>query len=134
MKRILALALVGSVVVVAVALFLTSGGPRTIAAVDHPDGPRVRVVQEFAGFDGFETTLYYDIGDGQWRWYYFDHDDSYWRRADAQYDGSVISVGSPDRGAVIDTEEHIVTITNDEIGMRENSLSREIVELPAGLD
>ncbi len=135
-KRPLAgLALVATCITVAAcALYLTVRDPHVVAGLDHPDGPRVRLVQEFVGIEGFETTLYYDNGDGRWRWYYFDHDDSYWRHADAGYEGPEISIGTAARGAAINTAQHVVTITNDEIGYRQRPLSADIADLPSGLD
>ncbi len=52
---------------------------RVLASVDHPNGTRLRVVQYFNYQpELFTTSIYFDNGDGNWHWYYFDHEDSYW--------------------------------------------------------
>jgi hypothetical protein len=53
---------------------------RVIVKVDHPKGTRLCVIQQFNDFSPelFTTSISFDDGDGNWRWYYFDHEDSYW--------------------------------------------------------
>ena len=52
---------------------------RVIVKVDHPKGTRLCVIQQFNDFSPelFTTSISFDDGDGNWRWYYFDHEDSY---------------------------------------------------------
>ncbi|MCC6507885.1 MAG: hypothetical protein IT423_02170 [Pirellulaceae bacterium] len=64
---------------------------RTIVAIDLPAKKRVRVIQTFGG-EPFDTKVYFDAGDGQWGFYYYEHEDWYWNKADVQSDGETISI------------------------------------------
>ena len=77
---------------------------RVIASVDHPNGTRLRVIQYF-NFQPelFTTSIYSDEGDGQWRWYYFDHEDSYWGSASTEINDSKILITSKNRRIEFET-------------------------------
>ena len=78
--------------------------PRVLASVDHPNGTRLRVTQCFNYRpELFTTSVYFDDGDGKWRWYYFDHQDSYWGNADTNIVDSKIYVTSKYRSVEFDT-------------------------------
>ena len=51
----------------------------------------------------FTTSIYFDDGDGEWRWYYFDHQDSYWGGAEVEIADSEIRVTSKYRNIEFDT-------------------------------
>ena len=64
---------------------------RTIVSVDLPENKRFRVVQTFGG-EPFDTKLYFDSGDGQWGFYYYEHEDWYWNSAETKIEGDIVSV------------------------------------------
>jgi hypothetical protein len=77
---------------------------RVVARVDHPNGTRLRIVQAFNyGPELFTTSIYFDPGDGKWRWYYFDHQDSYWDNAESKIANGVVLFISPGREIRFDT-------------------------------
>ena len=76
---------------------------RIVAYVTHPNGSRLLVTQSYAG-EPFTTEVFFDDGDGQWRWHYFDHEDNYWKNAETEIVGSKIRVKSYIRSIEFDTE------------------------------
>ena len=64
---------------------------RALVSLDLPNDQRVRLVQTFGG-EPFDTTLYFDSGDGRWGCYYYDHEDWYWNKADSEIDGDILSI------------------------------------------
>jgi hypothetical protein len=88
-----------------VALIIASAiQTRVVASVDHPNGTRLRVTQQFNYQpELFTTSIYFDNGDGNWRWYYFDHEDSYWGHAETEVSGNSILVHSGNRRIEFDT-------------------------------
>jgi hypothetical protein len=108
--------------------------PRFVVCVDHPNGTRLRVIQQFEySGDLFNTSIYFDTGDGQWRWYYFDHDDSYWGRADSEVVGNEIRIAANRRRILFDTLTGECRISNEEVGNRTYRKSSRIVGLPRGM-
>jgi len=108
--------------------------PRIVASVDHPNGTRLRVVQKFEySGDLFDTSIYFDNGDEKWRWYYFDHDDSYWGTADTDVQGNEIRIESRQRSIVFDTVTGQCRISNQEVGDRTYDRATQIVDLPPGI-
>lgn len=79
--------------------------PRVVVSVDHPNGGRLLVTQEFGVIsEPFVTEVFFDDGDGKWRWYYYDHEDSYWGSADHEISASKIVITTPgNRGIQLDT-------------------------------
>lgn len=76
---------------------------RVIASAEHPNGARFRVIQNFNYQpELFTTSVYFDDGDGRWRWYYFDHEDFYWGNATAEIDGDKFTVASGSRQIELD--------------------------------
>ncbi|GAB5402960.1 MAG: hypothetical protein Aurels2KO_11910 [Aureliella sp.] len=70
--------------------------PHVVADVAHPNGSRLLVTQKY-GFisEPFVTEIFFDDGDGRWRWYYYDHEDSYWHSAEYRIVGTEIRLSSP---------------------------------------
>lgn len=64
---------------------------RTIVAVDLPLNQRFRVIQTSRG-EPFDTKIYFDSGDGQWGFYYYEHEDWYWNNAEFKSDDETITV------------------------------------------
>lgn len=64
---------------------------RTIVAIDLPQNKRVRVIQTFGG-EPFDTKFFFDVGDGRWGFYYYEHEDWYWNEADVELDGDTLSI------------------------------------------
>ncbi|MFK8112381.1 MAG: hypothetical protein AB8B91_09270 [Rubripirellula sp.] len=77
--------------------------PRVVACTSHPSGARLMVTQEWGG-EPFDTSIFFDDGDGNWRWYYYDHEDWYWGSAECQIVGDAIRVSSTHRSIVINTQ------------------------------
>ena len=104
---------------------------RIVASVDHSNGTRLRVVQrfEYSG-DMFNTSIYFDNGDGHWRWYYFDHDDSYWGRAKSEVTENAVRIESNERKIQFDTVTGECRISNQEVGDRTYPISTRIIILP----
>lgn len=93
--------------------------PRIVASVDHPNGTRLRVVQKFEySGDFFKTSIYFDNGDEKWRWYYFDHDDSYWGTADTDVEVNEIRIESKRRLILFDTVTGQCRLSNREVADR----------------
>ena len=81
--RIHHLFLLCTVVAISTAAFLVvqeAMSTRTLVAVDLPQNQRFRVIQTFGG-EPFDTKIYFDSGDGQWGFYYYEHEDWYWNEA-----------------------------------------------------
>lgn len=77
---------------------------RVIASAEHPNGARFRVIQSFNySPELFTTSIYFDDGDGKWRWYYFDHEDFYWGNASAEIVENKFIVVSRSRRIELDT-------------------------------
>ena len=69
---------------------------RVVASVDHPSGSHLWVTPKYGVIsEPFVTEIFFDDGDGNWRWNYYDHEDSYWGSADCEVIGSEIHVKSP---------------------------------------
>jgi hypothetical protein len=107
---------------------------RAIVNVDHPNGPRLRVIQYFNYQpELFTTSIYFDDGDGEWRWYYFDHEDSYWGGADVEIADNEIRVTSKYRNIEFDTSTGECTTFRS--GKRRfHEKSDTIKSLPAGFE
>ena len=128
-QMLLATALVG--VILTFGLFVFSiVKTRSVVSIDHPNGSRLRVVQEFNA-ELFNTSIYFDDGDGQWRWYYYDHEDWYWGSAISQIDGDSIQVTAGIRSIEIDTKTGECAISSAQ-GNRTYDKSTRITNLPAG--
>ena len=103
-----------------------------IVSVDHPNGTRLRVTQQFNHQpELFTTSIHFDDGDGRWRWYYFDHQDFYWGSADAEIAGDRILVTARDRRIDFDTSTGRCSVMH-EGRRRDHEKSEEFVALPAG--
>lgn len=134
LRQLFLVIVVCSVVLSAGAYLCSAFAPRIVASVDHPNGTRLRVVQKFEyNGDLFNTTIYFDNGDGQWRWYYFDHDDTYWGRATSDVMEDTIRIESNDRMIQFDTVSGECRISNHEVGDRIYANSTRIVSLPDGI-
>ena len=126
-----ATALIGAAL--AVGLFIASiVKTRSVVSIDHPNGTRLRIVQKFTA-ELFDTSIYFDDGDGQWRWYYYDHEDWYWGSARSRIEGNLIQITSGERSVEIDTKTGDCTISNGESYRREYDKSTRITELPSGI-
>jgi signal peptidase I len=64
---------------------------RTIAAIDLPQNKRFRLIQTSGG-EPFDTKIYFDSGDGQWGFYYYEHEDWYWNDATLKSDEETLTV------------------------------------------
>ena len=75
-------AMIALVMAVAAALFLWHiDGPRIVARATATDGTEFCVVQKCNwNLEFFTTTCYYRKPGGRWGWFYYDHEDWYWRR------------------------------------------------------
>jgi len=67
-----------------VLLAITICRPRVIAEAVAPNGVRVCVVQTLG--EPFNTATYVRQTDGQWRWFYLDHEDGPWLRGSIEID------------------------------------------------
>ena len=107
---------------------------RAIVNVDHPNGTRLRVIQYFNYQpELFTTSIFFDDGDGNWRWYYFDHQDSYWGSAEIEIADNEISVTSKYRNLEFDTSTGECTTFHS--GRRRfHEKSDTIKSLPQGLE
>ena len=105
---------------------------RTVVSEDLPNGTRIRIIQEFTG-EPFNTSIYFDDGDGQWRWYYYDHEDWYWGSADTDYANGVLYVASGNRSVVFDTTTGDCQINGSQLGKKTTEKSSRIASLPAEL-
>ncbi len=92
--RIQHLLLLTTVIAVSIALWLalmSATSTRTIVSIDLPENKRFRVIQTFGG-EPFDTKIYFDAGDGQWGFYYYEHEDWYWNQADVKSSGDTLSI------------------------------------------
>ncbi len=92
--RIQHLFILTTVVAVSIAAWLAlqhAMSTRTIVALDLPGNKRIRVIQTFGG-EPFDTKFYFDAGDGRWGFYYYDHEDWYWNKAEVESDGDTLSI------------------------------------------
>ena len=107
---------------------------RVIVAVDHSIGTRLRVIQCFNyRAELFTTSMYFDDGDGKWRWYYIDHQDTYWGNAATEITNSKIYVTSKSRQIEFDTSTGECTVFH--FGRRrDHEKSNRIHSLPPGVD
>jgi signal peptidase I len=64
---------------------------RTLAAIDLPQNKRFRLIQTSGG-EPFDTKIYFDSGDGQWGFYYYEHEDWYWNDATLKSDEETLTV------------------------------------------
>ena len=75
---------------------------RTIVSEDLSNGTRIRVIQDSSG-EPFNTSIYFDDGDGRWRWYYYTHEDWYWDGAKTQFTNGRLHIRKGARSIVLDT-------------------------------
>lgn len=126
-------AIVGAILSIAVAI-RSAIETRFVVNIDHPNGTRFRVVQKFEySGDLFNTSIYFDDGDGQWRWYYYDHEDWYWGRAETNIDRSIIYVSANKRNVIFDTETGECTVSQLDGDSRHHRKSNRIKTLPPEL-
>lgn len=106
--------------------------PRVVAGVDHPNGTRLLVTQKFGSIgEPFATEIFFDDGDGTWRWYYFDHEDSYWSCADCEIAGPDIYISSQGyRSIQLNTVTGECRVSNAEGRVRTNEKSTRVDSLP----
>lgn len=64
---------------------------RVLVAIDLPTNQRFRVLQTLGG-EPFDTKIYFDSGDGQWGFYYYEHEDWYWSDAKFELNNEWITV------------------------------------------
>ena len=102
---------------------------RVIVSEDLPNGTRVRVIQTFSG-EPFNTSIYFDDGDGRWRWYYFDHEDWYWNHANTRFAKEILYITSGERFIAIDTNSGQCDTDGSQIGKSHRPKSARIVDLP----
>src|SRR5687767_5172878 len=63
--------------------------PRVVARAIAPDGTEFCVVQTCNwDLEFFTTSCYYRKPGGQWGWFYYDHEDWYWRKGHADVDST----------------------------------------------
>ena len=117
LKQLFLLTTVVAITCVAFLIVQHAMATRAIVSEDLPNGTRVRVVQEFSG-EPFNTSIYFDDGDGQWRWYYYDHEDWYWGTADSTFEAGVLHVSTGSRSIVIDTVTGECEISGSQMGNR----------------
>ena len=107
---------------------------RILASVNHPNGTRLLVIQYFNHQpELFTTSIYFDDGDGKWRWYYFDHQDSYWGNADTETADNKIYITSKYRRIEFNTTTGECTTLHSG-RQRYHEKSDTIKSLPAGVD
>jgi hypothetical protein len=65
-----------------------SGGPRVVARAVTPDGTELCVVQEANPVftEPFTTSVVYRKPGGTWGWFYYDHQDIFWRHGQTEID------------------------------------------------
>lgn len=78
---------------------------KVVISVDHSNGARLLVTQQFGQIsEPFVPEVFLDGGDGKWRWYCKDHQDSFWGRANFEISGSSIHISTAGiRGTLMDT-------------------------------
>lgn len=67
----------------AIAVLVSATRPRIVTTATFPNGTQLCVYQEFAGTDLFNTSIYSKKSDGEWGWFYFNHEDLPW------FDGTI---------------------------------------------
>lgn len=74
--------------VVTVGLFIRHiDGPRVVVRAIASDGTEFCIVQKCNwDLEFFTTSCYYRKPGGRWGWFYYDHEDWYWRRGQAEVD------------------------------------------------
>jgi hypothetical protein len=79
---------IATLLVAATALFIRHiNSPRVVARGVAPDGTEFCVVQTCNwNLEFFTTSCYYRKRGGQWGWFYYDHEDWYWRRGRTEVD------------------------------------------------
>ena len=132
-KYLMLLTVVVAVILAVVVSVKSAIEPRFVSSIDHPNGSRLRVVQTFSYGDLFNTSIYFDDGDGRWRWYYFDHDDSYWQSADSQILGAEVHIKSDGRKIMFNVETGECTIQRGEGVIRSAIKSTDFRMLPKKL-
>lgn len=88
--------------------------PRIIVEAETPNGYRVCVVQTLG--EPFNTSTYVRDPNGQWQWFYLDHEDVPWLAAVIEKDSRqhrVKIVGNGARRAEYDWETGLYYIGND---------------------
>lgn len=115
LKRLLVVITSLAVILSAVLLIRAAWNPRAVVNIDHPNGTKLLVTQEYGvASEPFVTEIFFDDGDGNWRWYYFDHEDEYWGSVNTQIEGNRIRVSSEHRKILFDTKTGECTITNSQ--------------------
>ena len=102
---------------------------RTIASVDHNNGTRLRVVQSYDAFIFWDTSIYFDDGTGNWRWYYFEHEDTIRWRARVQIEKDIVRVSWNDCEIKFDTTNGDCT-TRHASKVRKFNKSTTVKKLP----
>lgn len=86
-RRTLWLGLAVAFVLLLALLLRHVSGPRIVARLVTPDGVEMRLVQRCTwNAEPFTTGFYYRRPGGQWGWFYYSHQDSYWGNADVRVD------------------------------------------------
>ena len=88
-------------IILSVFRLLTNGLVAVYVLVGVVSPPTAYLLQRMATLNVFPVNIaalrwraVYD-GDGTWRWYYYDHEDSYWCSADCEIEGPDIYISSP---------------------------------------
>ena len=129
LKHIFVIVAFAAVVITSVLAVKNAVSTRAVVSEDLPNGTRIRIIQTFSG-EPFDTAIYFDDGDGKWRWYYYDHEDWYWGRADTTYADGVLTIDAGRRSVVFDTRTGNCIIDGSQLGKTETEKSTRIVELP----
>ena len=66
LKHLFAMVAFAAVVSVCFVMVRDAVSTRAVVSEDLPNGTRIRIIQTFSG-EPFETAIYFDDGDGQWR-------------------------------------------------------------------
>ena len=128
-KHLFAAVTIVACVCLAVGFFYRATKARTIVSKDLANGTRVRVIQTYPGVL-FNTSIYFDDGDGNWRWYYYDHEDVYWNHANTLYDNGILYITSGDRYIFLNTVSGKCEIGGSQIGKTSFPKSDNFVDLP----
>jgi hypothetical protein len=104
---------------------------RIVARVVAPDGTEFCVVQTCNwNLEFFNTSCYYRKPAGRWGWFYYDHQDWYWRRGRAEVD-TVAKRISIYRGnkvtATFDWESEKFRLLRPDIPQREYTGAQELM-------
>ncbi len=134
-RHLLALTTIISVLLVIILSVRSALATRMVVSADHPNGARLRVVQNFTySGDFFNTSIYFDDGSGDWRWYYYAHEDWYWGSAEFKIIDSQINVSSNKRSIAIDTATGECTVSDADGVRRTFQKSDRIKNLPPGIE